>query len=51
MSLILRINKEEGECIGPLTGATHYHAQLGLSDKYHKTHKKSWLSVGCYLTL
>ena len=22
-----------GECLGPKTGATHYHAQLGLPDK------------------
>ena len=25
-------NYEQGECLGPKTGATHYHAQLGLPD-------------------
>ena len=27
------------------TGATHYHTQFGLSDKFMES--KGWLSVGC----
>ena len=35
---------EKGECLGPLTGATHYHAQLGLD--YQITNFNSDLKDG-----
>ena len=31
--------------IGPKTGATHYHVQLGLPDKGYAIKSKNWLSV------
>ena len=34
----------------PKTDATHYHVQLGLPQK-KVVQSKSWLSIGCYLTL
>ena len=33
MSNARHLQYEEGECLGPKTGTTHYHAQLGLPDK------------------
>ncbi len=51
-----------GECLGPKTGAIHYHAQLGLPDKGRAINElvvcNSWdlepwdllngLALGCY---
>ena len=33
VSIAYKLKVREGKHLGPLTGTTHYHAQLGLQDK------------------